>query len=156
SPAEDEGADRLGADERGDSDRRTRLVEALPVAVERAPVDAEVELRLHVPPLLEGARIDRSDGFTLPVEDGGDSLADLALRSPLDEDSVLGLAEQVDEAGGDDAAGDVDAAPCRCGGEVADGHDPLSADTDVGAHPRRAGAVDDLSVLEDEIERRSG
>jgi len=129
------------------------MVEALPVAIERLPVDGQVELRVEVAPLLEGPRIDRSDGFALNVEDGGDSLADLGLRPAVDEDIERGLAEQVDEAWGDDPGGDLDAAPCRCIGEVAHGDDPLAPDAHVGAHPWRSGPVDDVAVLEDEVER---
>ena len=74
-------------------------------------------------------------------------------RAAIDEDIELRLAEEVDEARGDDATVDVDAPPRRSLGEVADGDDLLSPDTDVGVHAWRPGPVDDVAVLEDEVER---
>jgi hypothetical protein len=49
-------------------------------------------------------------------------------------------------------SGRVDAAAGRCGGEVSERDDPISADPDVRPDARRACSVDDLAALQDEIE----
>src|SRR5205807_6782698 len=64
----------------------------------------------------------------------------------------LRLPEEVDKAGGDDIIVGVDRV---CRGDIrkiADGNDRVAADADVAAIPRRAGAVDDASVDDFQIE----
>ena len=73
-------------------------------------------------------------------------------QARVDEDGEFGLAEHVDEAGGDDFAGGVDGALARCGCQVADGGDFSVADAEVAGIPGGAGAVDDVAVGDDEVE----
>src|SRR5262249_50811586 len=80
-----------------------------------------------------------------------DPLADLAVRLGVEQEGQVGVGVGVDEAGGGDAAGGVEAPGRRGGGEVADGGDapPLYANV----RPVRRGprAVDDLSAGEDDV-----
>src|SRR5207248_467953 len=68
--------------------------------------------------------------------------------------ALLRLAEEVDEAGSDDAAVGVDGGGRGHGGEIADGRDGVAANADVTAVPRCAGTIDDPRVDDLEIERR--
>ena len=73
-------------------------------------------------------------------------------RPIVDEHRELRLAEQVDEAGCDHGATDVDAAARRRLGQIADGDDAIAGDADVSAEPGGAGAVDDSPSGEHQVE----
>ena len=83
---------------------------------------------------------------------GGDPLADLRFARLSTSSVMLGLAEHVDEAGGDDVVAHLDAAP-----RVARERSPMAAiwsplDPDVGAEPGRTGAVDHPPAGDHEVE----
>src|SRR6266566_3719158 len=83
---------------------------------------------------------------------GRHSLPHLRLDMRIDEDGRLGLAEEVDEAGRDDAPLRVDRLRRLHLRKVADGHDRIAAHPDVAAEPRRTGTVDDAAVADLQIE----
>jgi hypothetical protein len=58
----------------------------------------------------------------------------------------------VDEARTDDAARGLHDLGRRRVRELADRHDPISADTDVGGHPGRSGAIDNGPATDEQIE----
>ena len=82
----------------------------------------------------------------------GDALIDLRGQARIDQDGELRLAEHVDEAGSDDHAAGVDGASARGIAKIANGGDLAAADADVAGVPRRAGAVDDVAVGDDDVE----
>ena len=73
---------------------------------------------------------------------GGDALGDGALGARVDEEGVVGVAVDVDEAGGDDHARCVEAALGVGVTQVAYRGDPAVLDGDVGGDSGRACAVD--------------
>jgi len=62
----------------------------------------------------------------------------------------------VDEAGRDDPARGVDLAARGNGVKRADGDDAIILDRHIGANPVRAGSVDDVSALDQNINVRDG
>ena len=102
------------------------------------------------------ARVDGSDGAALARDLGGDALGDLARGPAIDEHVVFGLAEHVDEAGGDHQLRGVDAPPGGAAGERADGFHAVPHHAHVGAEPGRPGAVHDAASAEEQVAGRSG
>ncbi len=72
----------------------------------------------------------------------------------IDQDGKFRLAQHVDEAGGDSEAVGIDGARGFDAAENADGRDAAVADADVAGIPGRTGAVDDVTVDNDKVERR--
>ena len=113
-----------------------------------------VTLKMLVAGLAVGdhAVVDRRDRRAFAGDLGGDALGDLAGHAVVDQHVELRLAEQVDETGRDDQAGWRRCA-CRPARRrrlpIAAMRSPMIAD--VGAEPRRAGAVDDAAVGEDDV-----
>src|SRR5207302_6211573 len=87
---------------------------------------------------------------------GGDALAHLRFEMRILKDGVLRLPEEVDEAWGDDVVVRIDRVRSGDVREIADGDDRVAAHADVAAIPRRAGAVDDASVGDFQIEHGFG
>ena len=62
------------------------------------------------------------------------------------------LSLHIDETGRNDQSGRVDHAAARFGRQIADAHDAIADDADVGALGRLATAVGDLSAADNQIE----
>ncbi len=69
----------------------------------------------------------------------------------IDENGEFGLAEHVDEAGGDDEAFGVDDAPGLSGFEVSDFGDAAILNGEIGGVPGGTGAVNDVAVADDDV-----
>ena len=82
---------------------------------------------------------------------GRDALGDGALGTGIDEQGVVGVAVDVDEAGGDDHARCVEAALRLGGAQVADRDDPAVLDAYVSGDSGRAGAVHDGAAADYEV-----
>jgi hypothetical protein len=74
----------------------------------------------------------------------------------IDEDGAFGLSKHIDEAGGDDETGGVDGLFRGGGVQMADGDDAAVADGDIGGVPGGAGAVDDMTVTDEDVEGLGG
>src|SRR5687768_16769473 len=96
--------------------------------------------------------LDRSGRMTLSRDLRRDALAYLRLDEGIAQHRVLGPAQEVDEAGGDDVVAGIERGDGRHRIEIADGHDLIAANTDVTAKPGRAGPVENASVADLEIE----
>ena len=151
--AEDHAADLRGADVAGEVDADALLFEAREVLAEGAPVGSDVVVLVAGAIGLNDGIVEWRDGIAFAGDFGGDALEDFRGQARVDEDRQLGLAQHVDEAGSDDFAGGVDGALARGSSEIADGGDFAVADADVAGVPGRAGAVDDMAVGDDEVER---
>ncbi len=118
---------------------------------ERSPVVRDLEVFVRALALGDHPIVDRRNRCAFAGDLGRDALGDLARHAVVDEDVELRLAQQVDEAGGDNQAGGVDPLTRLRVLQVADGGDAVAADRDIGAKPRRARAIDDAAVGEDEV-----
>jgi len=128
------------------------LLEALEVVAQAAPVGIDLERRVDRGERLPGGVGLRCDRRALAGDLRRDALMDLRRQARVDQDRQLGLAEHVDEARGDDPTRGVDGALARSRAQGTDGGDAAVADADVAGNPRRAGAVDDAPVRDDEVE----
>jgi hypothetical protein len=89
-------------------------------------------------------------------DDGGDALRDLRFGERIGFEAVGGVIVDVDEAGGEDEAFGVDDLVAGLRLEIgSDGYDAVAGDANVEFAERRAGAVGDLGV-EDEDRLRRG
>ena len=88
---------------------------------------------------------DRSAAVTAIADDfGGDALHQRGDRARIDQQRVVGVAVDVDEAGGDNKAGGVDG--CFRFPSMRRSGDAAVLDADIGAARRGAGAVDQGAV----------
>ncbi len=158
-PAEGVDAERRVADERPDVDADRAVValevraDRVPVVVDgRAAVEAAVELDEGEQVL---AAVERREPVAVDADDlRGHALADLGLVARLGEDPEAAVAVEVDEPGGDDLAGRVDAAPDvggLRGGRVQDPQ-PLPVDDDAPWPTGGAGPVDDRPAADQEVD----
>ena len=141
-------AQRAVRHERYDVHRRPGRRERGQVVLERArrprvlPFAPAAERR-H-PRCLDGVRLDRRQAMAAVADgDGCDALQRARLRAAVDEQREVGVRVNVDDAGRDDQASDVDDFERSVGRHRADGADPAALDRDVRPPWRRAGAVDD-------------
>ena len=138
-------------DEARDVHRRPGGLEALEVAGRIAPGEGQ---RRRVPvdrPLREGRIRDREAAVAAVPDDlGGDALVEGADRARVDEQGVVGVAVDVDEAGDDVEAGGVDLRRGR--GDLADRDDALAGNADIGGDRRPAGAVDHAAVPDRDVD----
>ena len=154
-------------------------VEALGPAVERgevlgegleAPVDALVErLDRHALDVLEGAHdgvtvLGAGRGHAEPAvahDHAGDAVPARGREVAVPEDLGVVVRVDVDEAGRQHQAVEVDdLVPAGAPDPVsdpgsADGGDPVTGDRDVGRPGRRAGAVDQRGVAQQQVHRRA-
>ena len=86
----------------------------------------------------------------VPDDLGGDALVEGADGAGVDEQRVVGVAVDVDEAGGDVEPGRIDLG--RRGGDVSDRDDALAGDAESAAIGRPAGAVDHAAVPDRDVE----
>jgi hypothetical protein len=106
--ADDEVAHAAGADEGAEVDRGAAPLKRLEVAAERAKVRGESVALVDVGRLGEHRVVERRDRAALAGDLRRDALRDLRRGALVDENVVLGLAEQVDEARADVEAARVD------------------------------------------------
>ena len=83
---------------------------------------------------------------------GRDTLGDGALGAGVDEQRVVGVAVDVDEAGGYDHARSVEAALRLGVPQVADRGDPAAFHANVGRDAGRTGAVDYGAAADHEVD----
>src|ERR1035437_2452219 len=100
--------------------------------------------------------VERSGGSALSSDLGGNALIDLRRQARIDEYGRFRLAEHVDEAGSDNFAAGVNGTLARGSRKIDDGGDAAVADSDVARVPRRAGAIHNVPVGDDEVEGRVG
>ena len=125
--------------------------EAAKIAIESSPIDGELVLVEKQFLRRDGFFILRGDGTAFAGDFRGDPLRELAQRTIVEEERDLGLAQHVNEAGGDDAALGLDFALGMGFAQVADCGEPIAADGDVSRIPGITSAVDDVTVADDEI-----
>ena len=129
-------------------------LEGAEVALEVRPVRADAVALPDVVAFGDLALVGRGDRLALAGDLGGDSLRNLRCGAGVDEDGILRLPEEVEEAGRDDELRGVDGAFRRAARESAGGlerGDPAVGDAEVGAKPGGAGAVDDLAAGDEEV-----
>ena len=132
------------------------FVQALKILCQGPPVGDHAEVFVHGRRLFDHPIIDRGNGCSFARNLGRHALSDLAGGAVVDEHAELGLTQHIDEARGHDEVGGVDAGPGRCCAQIADRFDPVALNPDVAAKPGGAGAVDDASVGDDDVEIRPG
>ena len=108
----------------------------------------QVEARNHVAKRQRGQRKP-----AIADHHAGHALADLHIHIRFGEQGVVVMGVHVDEARGDDMAADVDRLAAPPVGEIADRRNPVVTHRHVGAHARRAGAVDDRAAGQKQIAR---
>ena len=87
---------------------------------------------------------------------GGDTLADLAmLAGGAAEHGAVIMGMGVDKAGGEGEAGGDDLLLAGSAAQIAHGDDALAIDRDIALEARRAGAVDDRGVTDDQVASKS-
>ena len=141
-------------DEARDVHRRPRRFEPLEVAGRVAPREREGG-RVPVDRALRELRVsDREAPVPAVANDlGRDALVERADRPRVDEERVVGVAVDVDEARGDVEPGGVELH--GRGGRLADRDDAVAGDPDVGDEGRAAGPVDDAAVADRDVERHA-
>ena len=143
-----------GADKRAEIHAGALFLETLEVFVERAPVDSETKTSEKVFLLFDLAFVDRRDRLAFAGDLSRHTHHHFAHRAWIDQQVRFRLAQHVDEARRDDETLRVDRA--RRGGlrQLADTHDAIAFDRDIGDVSCASGAVDDASVSDQEIELR--
>ena len=154
--AEHHAADLRSSDIAGEVDPHALLFEAREILAEGSPIGRDVIAVVAGAIALNDGVVERRGRAAFAGNFGGDALKDFRRQAGVDEDREFGLAKHVDEAGRDDFASGVDGACAGRGGEVANGGDFSVADAEVTGVPRRAGAVDDVAVGDDEVEGGGG
>src|SRR5262249_47242899 len=123
-------------------------------------------LSISAPGDLEGGTFDILRGsaivlwcrrFTFTNHHRSDALTELAFRTDgIKEKGKAAATHHVDEAWRDHGAASVDGALCSASRERADIGDPAIANADIRNEPRVAGAVDDASAGDENVERSCG
>ncbi len=132
-------------------DPHALLSQAGEVLAEGAPVGLDAVVIEAPLPLLDHGVIERRHGVALAGNFRGDALKNLGGQPRVHQDGDFRLPEHVDESRRHHQPADVDG-PLRLGArEVADGRDVTIPDGHIGRIPRRAGAIDDAAVRDDEV-----
>ena len=150
--AQHHAADLSGADVAGQIDAHALLFQTGEVLLKGAPVGRDVILIVAPAVELDDRIIQRRDGAAFARDLGRDALVNLRGQARIHQDRQFRLAQHVDEAGGDDHAVGINGARALRVAQISDGGDLAAANADVAGVPRRAGAVDDVAVGDDEIE----
>jgi hypothetical protein len=87
---------------------------------------------------------------------GCNALVNLRRKARLDKNRQLGLSQHVDEAGCNNQTVRIDGALGWSAGQISDCDDLAITNSDIARVPRRAGAIDDVSVDDYEVKRRGG
>ena len=144
-------AHRGGADERGDVWRNAAALQRLQVTTERGPVDVVGVVALLLAHLVLHRLVERPARFTLAEDLQGHALLDVAHPPSVDDQRLGGPGQHVYEAGSDGLAGGIDLRGRARRGEIAERHDPVGADADVGPSPRTPTAVVDHAVPDQDV-----
>ena len=145
--------DARGAYVAGKVDSDALLLEPGKVFAERPPVDLNVVMIVLLLIGTENGVVQRGDGFALAGDFRGDPLENLRRQAGVDKDGVLRLSEHVDETGSNNHAACIDGASTSSGAEISNGGNLSAANSDIAHIPRRARAIDDAAVGDDDIER---
>ena len=137
----------------GQIDAHALLFQAGKVLLKAAPVGRDVIVIVAGAVGLDDGVIQGRDGTAFAGDLGRDALIDFRGQAGIHQDGQLRLAQHVDKAGSDNHAVDINRARALRGAQIADGGDLAVADADVAGVPGRAGAVDDVAVGDDGIER---
>ena len=111
------------------------------------------QIGLDLPAVRSAAGCNRQ--AAVAVYDRGQTLFELQLAEMRAEERRVGMAVDVDKAGGDGLPCRVDDGPGLCGRQIADGSDLPVCDADVRPAGGAAGAVDELSVFDQIVEHVS-
>ncbi len=141
-----------GADVAGQIDSHALFFQTGKVLLKAAPVGRDVIVIVAVAVGLDDGVIQRRDRTAFAGDLGRDALVDLRGQARIHQDGQFRLAQHVDKAGSDDHAVDINRARALRVAQISDGGDFAVANADVARVPRRAGAVDDVAVGDDEIE----
>ncbi len=140
-----------GADIGADVQRCALLFEPAEIAVESGPINCKfvmVEKRLL---RRDGLFILRGDGAAFAGDFRGNALRELAQRTIVEEERDFGLAEHVNEARSDDAAFRIDFSFSMGFAQIANCGEAIATYSDIGGIPGIPGAVDDVTIADDEI-----
>ncbi len=151
--AEHHAADARCPDIAGNVDADALLFEPEKIFAKRPPVGLNVIVIVLLLVGTENSVVQRRNRFALAGDFRGDALIDFRGQARVHEDGVLGLSEHIDETGRYDFAACIDGASTRRRAEIADGHNLAGANPYIAGIPGRAGAVDDVAVGDDNIER---
>ena len=91
----------------------------------------------------------------VPQDLGGDPLADRVERAGVGGQREVGVRVEVDEARRDREALGIDHAPCRRPGLRLECDDPAAVDGHVGALSGGAGAVEDVTAADEQVDHRA-
>jgi hypothetical protein len=118
--------------------------------------DVDSEAVLQQPPSL-GSEISAATSVGIN-EDSRDALGEKRSRAAelAPGERAAGVRVRVDEARGYIQTLDVDDSGRGCSAKVANGGDPISADSHVSQHPRVAGAVENPTVPKEKVECSTG
>ncbi len=145
-------ADLRCADIAGEVDAHSLLFKTREVLTEGPPVRSDFVVIVSIAIRRDDRVIEWSDGTAFARNFRGDTLIDFGRQTRVDEDGHLGLSEHVDEARGNDPATSVDGALAWVGRQIADGGNLAVTNADIAGVPRRASAVDDVAVGDDDVE----
>src|SRR5207244_3753971 len=124
------------------------------VLPQRAPVRCDVIMSVTGPVILNDAVIQRRSRPAFARNLCSDALVNFRRQSWINENRNLRLTQHVDKSRSHDHSASVDGAlPCGLT-QISNRRDFAIADSDISRIPRRASAVDDVSVRNDEVERR--
>ena len=139
------------ADERRHVRGNSAALEKSQVFAQRGPLDRVLDVALLLEHLLFHAAVERSHGIAFAHHFQRDSLANVALRSPVFDQRLVGLAHHVDEAGRDRQAGRADFGLPAVFRQFAHRRDPVAAKGHVAHEGRLAAAVIDRSAANDDV-----
>src|SRR5258706_4664218 len=115
----------------GEVDADSLLFETSEILAEGAPVRGDFVMLVSGSIGLNDGVVQRGDGTAFAGHFGRDPLKDFRRQTRVDKDCHLGLAEHVDESGGDNFALRINGAFASGRGAVADSGDPSRANSDV-------------------------
>src|SRR5262249_7134150 len=130
--------------------------EPLEVAGKAGPIAVEAFGHRRIEKAVVGLAADGRRGRhpAITGDLGGDALRHRRGGTRFESDGEIRMRVRVDQPGRDAEVRGIDAALGRRAVETSDRDDAIALDADIGPEPRRAGAVDDAAVLDDEVEHR--
>ena len=134
-------------------DRRARLLQAIQVVAEAAPVQCNARLQMAKNLAGVGPRAHGRGAEAALADDlGRHALADLAVGAAVHQQGEIGVGVDVDEAGRDHQAAGIQALRGRGALQIADGHDAVTHDAQVAGKGVAAAAVDDVAAVDQGVE----
>ena len=140
-----------GADERGDIAGNTVLNEEIEIFAERRPSDFEFDVALLFSHLFFHRVAERAHRFAFTHDLERDALADIALGTAILDERFVRPTEHVDETGRNRETPGVDFSFAARVRQFADGRDGIPADRHSAGERRRAAAVVNRPVADDEV-----